>query len=87
MIRAESKVQLTDDALVAAYVRSGSADKAAAALSTELGRKVSRDSIYRALDKAGGIEAVMRTQDSGSVMRVVASQPRDRAKRKAQSGI
>jgi hypothetical protein len=87
IVRQESTVQLTDDLLVGAYVRTGSADKAAAALSEELGRKVSRDSIYRALERRGGIDAVTATHDSGSVRRVVASQPRDRAKRKAQSGI
>jgi hypothetical protein len=86
MVREESKVQLTDDLLVGAYVRTGSLDKAAAALSEELGRKVSRDSIHRALNRQGGIDAVRATHDSGSVLRVVASQPRDRAKRIAQSG-
>jgi hypothetical protein len=87
MVRKESKVQLTDDLLVGAFLRCTSGDEAAAVLSEQTGQKVSRDAIYRAVKRAGGIAAIRATHDSGSVMRVVASQPRDRAKRKAQSGI
>ncbi|GJQ30463.1 MAG: hypothetical protein HBSAPP03_23470 [Phycisphaerae bacterium] len=83
-VKSELKSHLGDDALVAAYKQHGSYDKAAKALSEQMGTKISRDKVWRAVNRAGGIDAVLREDDSGSVGRVVASQPRDRAKKNQQ---
>lgn len=83
-VNAERKAELTDDVLVAAYQQHGSIDKAAAALSELTKQKVSRDKVWRAVQRAGGTAAASRSEDSGSVGRTVASQRRDRSKKSAQ---
>ena len=80
-VKAEMKSQLEDDVLVAAYKVHGSTRKAATALTTQLGRPVSKDKVYEAVKKAGGAKAIRREMDSVSVARTVASQPRDRARK------
>jgi len=77
-VKAELKSFLADDVLVAAYKQHGSLDKAAAALSEQTGKKVSRDKVWHAVKRAGGTKAILRDEDSGSVGRTVASQRRNR---------
>lgn len=81
-IKAEQATILTDDAYVLAYRRCGSVREAAALLSRETGREVSKDKVHRAIRRAGGVGAVLEGQDSGSVRRRVVSQRRDRIGRK-----
>lgn len=80
--RTQVKSNLDHDVLIGAYKAFGTYDKAAEALTAQLGRKVSRDSVFRAVQAAGGIAAVKRTESSDSVQRRIASQRRDRAKKK-----
>lgn len=83
-IKAEIKGHLEDDVLVAAVKKEGSVRKAAAFLTKELGRPVSKDKVQRAVTRAGGVKKILRSDDSPSVARTVASQPRDRRKNFAQ---
>ena len=76
-VKAEMKAQLEDDVLVAAYLESGSCRAAAAALTKRLDKPITKDKIYRAVLRAGGVDAVGRTEDSLSVHRTVASQRRN----------
>lgn len=73
------KNQLTDDILVQAYRDAGSLRKAADLLTQCLGVKVGKDQVGGAVRRGGGPDAVLRSEDSGSVSRRVASSPRDRA--------
>jgi len=79
-VKAEIKGHLEDDVLIAARLTHGSTRKAAAALTEELGRPVSKDQVQRAIQRAGGLDALADATNSASVARSVASQPRDRAK-------
>lgn len=79
--KAEIKGHLEDDVLVAAYKEFGSVRKAAEALTDRLGRTISKDKVSRAVQRAGGANAVRETDDSASVARTVASQSRDRGKK------
>ncbi len=79
--KAEIKGHLEDDVLIAAWKMHGSVRKAASALTQQLGRTVTKDKVQNALKRAGGASAVRETDDSASVARVVASQPRDRGKK------
>lgn len=63
-VKAELKTHLDDDYLVAAYAQYGSYRKAAKALSVD-GREVSRDKVKRAVDRAGGIDAIRRDREVG----------------------
>jgi len=83
-VKEEIKGQLEDDVLVAAYKQEGSYRKAAEWLTNELGRSITKDKVARAVKRAGGCEAVMKTGDSASVARTVASQSRDRRKKISQ---
>jgi hypothetical protein len=76
-----------DDLCLAAYKEIPSYRRAAEHLTKTLGRRFTKEDISGAVDRAGGLKAVQATHDSGSVLRPVASSKRDRAKRKAQSGI
>ena len=80
-VKAEIKGHLEDDFLVAAYLKHGSGDKAAEALTKQLGRAVSRDRVYRAVKRARVAGEFEVPEDSPSIARTVASQPRDRAKK------
>lgn len=80
-VKAELKANLTDDILVAAYQQHGSLDKAAAALSKQTETEISRDRVWRAVQRAQEAGVLARTEDSGSVGRSVASQRRDRGKK------
>lgn len=80
-VQAEMKHQLEDDVLVAAYQQCGSYREAAAYLTRHLKHSVTKDKVYRAVQRAGGIDAVARTEDSASVTRTVASHRRDRGKK------
>lgn len=85
-VKAEGKTSLTDEVLLQAYRHCGSVREAAAFLSRETGREVSKDQVHRALKRAGGAAAVFDVEDSDSVQRGVASQGRDRfGKRLPQS--
>lgn len=83
-VKAEIKSHLEDDALIAAYKQHGSFREAAKALTRMLKRPISKDQVYRAVGRAGGVDALADSEDSGSVSRRVASQPRDRAKKTEQ---
>lgn len=78
-IKAESKTELSDDILIAAYRQSGSTRGASTYLSQQTGREVSKDQVHRALKRAGGALAVLNSEDSNSVVRGVASQRRDKS--------
>jgi len=80
-VKAEIKSLLTDDNMVAEYVKHRSFRKAAAALTKETGNQVTKDKIRRAVERRGGIQAIIPPEDSVSIARTVASQPRDRAKK------
>ena len=80
-LKAESKTTLTDDILVAAYRQHSSVRDAAVFLSEHTGQEVSKDKVNRAVQRAGGVEAVRDDHDSESIRRTVASQLRDRRKR------
>lgn len=80
-VKAEAKTGLTDDIFVAAYRQHGSVRKAAAFLSQQTGRHVSKDQVHCALKRSGGIQAVLNAEDSDSIQRTVASQRRDRRRK------
>ncbi len=80
-VKAERKSELEDDVLVAAYLEFGSIRAAADGLTNRGDRKVTKDKVYGAVKRAGGIHAVARTEDSMSVHRSVASQHRDSGKK------
>jgi hypothetical protein len=77
-VKAESKSELTDDILIAAYRHSGAYRSAAEFLGEQTGQEVSKDAVYRAVQRAGGILAVLNSEDSNSVVRGVAAQRRDK---------
>lgn len=77
-IKAEHKSQLTDTVFLAAYRQCGSVRKAAEFLSKETGATISKDQVHRAVTRAGGAEEVLNVEDGNSVIRPVASRPRDR---------
>lgn len=77
-VKAEKKTQLTDDIHIAAYRQCGSVREAAAFLSQETEREVSKDQVQRAITRAGGAAAVLNGRDSDSVVRGVASHDRDK---------
>lgn len=83
-IKAEIKGHLEDDVLVAAYNEFASGDKAAAALSEQLGRPISRDKVYRVVNRARKAGRLDVPEDSTSVARSVASQSCDRQKKFAE---
>ena len=80
-VKAEIKGHLEDDVLIAARLTYGSTRKAATALTTELGRPISKDQIQRAIRRAGGLKALMELADSPSAARTVASRSCDRQKK------
>lgn len=75
------KSAVKDEDFVSAYREHGSYRKAAKALSERLGVTVSKDAVQRAVESAGGIEAVKSDDSSESVQRTVASQRRDRQRK------
>jgi hypothetical protein len=77
-IKAEHKSELTDSAFVAAYRLCGTCRKAAAYLSEQTGRNFSKDTVHRAVQRAGGTLAALNSQNSDSVVRDAASQRRDK---------
>jgi hypothetical protein len=77
-IKAESKSECVDAVLVAAYRHCGTYRSAADYLSKETGRAVTKDAVHRAVQRAGGVLAVLNSEDSNSVVRSVASQRRDK---------
>jgi hypothetical protein len=77
-IKAEKATELTDGALTGAFRAHGSYRKAAEFLTRELGQLVSKDQVFRAVHRCGGPAAVMKSENSNSIERPVASQPRDR---------
>ena len=84
-VQAAMKHQLEGDVLVAAYEQCGSYREAAVYLTQHLKRPITKDKVYRAVQRRGGINAVARTEDSASVTRTVASHRRDRGKKIVKS--
>lgn len=79
-VRAAQKAELTDDLMVNAAAIHGSARKAEKALKAE-GYEVDHSTISRAVKRHKGTAKLVRQEDSASVSRTVASQPRDRGKK------
>lgn len=77
-IKAEAKTHLTDDVYIAAYRQCQSVREAAAYLTRETHQEVSKDTVQRAITRAGGAAAVLNATDSDSIVRGVASQDRDK---------
>lgn len=77
-IKAEHKSELTDTVLVAAYRHCGTYRAAAEYLAKQIDQPVSKDAVFRAVERAGGTLAVLKSEDSNSVVRGVASQRRDK---------
>lgn len=76
-IKAEGKLGLKDDWMVSAYKQCGSYRKAATFLSDSSEQTVTKDQVLAAVKRAGGREAVVRGDDSESVVRTVSSRRRD----------
>lgn len=85
-VKQEIKSLVSDEAFVAAYQQHGSYREAAKVLSEQTETKVSKDMVWRAVQRHGGGATVVQTNDSPSVARTVASQPRDRGKKMLQYG-
>jgi hypothetical protein len=83
-VKEEVKSLVSDDALVAAYIKYGSYTKAAAGLVAE-GVETNRWAVERAVKKEGGIKKVMRDADSESVVRSRSSRRRDTPQKKRDS--
>lgn len=77
-IKAEHKSELTDTVLVAAYRHCGAYRAAAEYLAKQIDEPVSKDAVFRAVERAGGTLTVLNSDDSNSVVRGVASQRRDK---------
>jgi hypothetical protein len=77
-VKAEAKTTLTDAVYIAAYRQCQSVREAAAFLTRETQREVSKDEVQRAVTRAGGAAAVLSATDSDSIVRGVASQDRDK---------
>jgi hypothetical protein len=75
-VKEEIKSFVADDALVAAYKKYGSYDKAVAGLAED-GVETNRWAVERAVKRAGGVKAVTRVDDSESVVRSRSSRRRD----------
>ncbi|MFO0911491.1 MAG: hypothetical protein U0795_00920 [Pirellulales bacterium] len=80
-VTAVHKSELSDQVFLSAYLQFHSLRKAAEYLTEQLGRGVSKDQVRRAVDRAGGAAALMRTEDSSSVVRGVASHSCDSARK------
>ena len=76
-VKAEGKMNLRDDWLVSAYKQCGSYRKAAKFLSDESQQTVTKDQVAAAVKRAGGLDAVVRGDDSESIVRTVSSRRRD----------
>lgn len=75
-VKACDKSRLRDDHLVAAYKNFGSYTKAVTGLANQ-GYHTNRSAVERAVQRAGGRQAVIRGDDSESVVRTVSSRRRD----------
>lgn len=80
-VKAEGKSSLPDDAFLAAYRDQGSVRQAAIFLSQQTGQDVSKDQVYRALKRAGGVSVVLNNEDSESVIR---ARPSARGRKKTK---
>ena len=81
-IKQELKTLLADDAIAESYRLHQSYRKVAVALSSETGRPISKDHVGRAIQRLGGPDKVLAKASSESVTRSVASQHRDRSRKK-----
>lgn len=79
-VRSVQRREVTEDIMLSAFSTHGTARKAATALKAE-GYEVHHSTISRAMKDVDNKARVIRQDDSGSVARTVASQPRDRAKK------
>lgn len=80
-VKAEIESMLTDDNFAAAYEQHGTYRKAAEALSEQTGQEISKDRVWRAVQRKGGSKAVRSETNSNSVRRTVASQRCDNKKK------
>lgn len=80
-IKAEHKTQLSDDVLMAARRQCGSLRKAADFLSRETGQDVTKDQVFRAVKRAGGLAEIINASDSDSIVR---TSPSARVRRKSK---
>ncbi len=80
-VKAEGKSSLSDDAFLAAYRDQGSVRQAAIFLSQQTGQDVSKDQVYRALQRAGGVSVVLNDEDSESIIR---ARPSARGRKKTK---
>lgn len=77
-IKSEHKSELTDAVLVAAYQHCGTYRSAAEYLCQQTEQPISKDAVFRAVQRAGGMLAVLNSEDSNSVVRGVTSRRRDK---------
>ena len=77
-IKAENKSEPIDDLLIAAYRHCGTFRAASEYLSEQAEREISKDAVYRAVRRGGGVLAVLNGDDSNSVVRGVLSQRCDK---------
>ncbi len=85
-IKAENQSALTDDICVMAYRQELSYRAAADFLSRQTKTKVSKDRVKRAVDRQGGVDALVNAEDSNSIVRGVASHHRDRQGKNLATG-
>lgn len=83
-VRAAQKKDLTDDLMMHAVAAAGGSARKAAETLKEEGYKVHHSTISRAVKRHKDAAKLVRAEDSPSVSRTVASQPRDRSKKNAQ---
>jgi hypothetical protein len=81
-LKTVQRQELPDDILIQAYVQEGSLRKAAEFLTHESDRKVTKDKVKGAVQRAGGIAVVVRDDDTDSIVRNTSSQRRDRTGRR-----
>lgn len=72
-IKAEHKTQLTDDVYLAARRQCGSVRKAAEYLSQETGQTVTKDQVFQAVKRSGGLAEIINAADSDSIVRTSAT--------------
>lgn len=77
-IKAENKMELRDDLLIAAYRHCGTYRAASEYLSQQAEQEISKDAVSRAVQRGGGVLAVLNGEDSNSVVRGVLSQRCDK---------
>ena len=85
-VKADKKTALTDEAMLQALKMHGGNARAAARALNEEGYPVHHSTVSRKLKRFRETHDIDREDDSASVARTVASQPRDRGKKMSQYG-